>query len=78
MAGNPIDETLAIAGATVLDECLKRAPSSISDADLDAIIAHSREERARFALAKDKKEAKKDGVADVEVTETEPEVSSES
>lgn len=59
---NPIDETLAVPGATTLDECLKRAPVQITDADLDVIIAHMREERVRFQLKTDRREAKKDGV----------------
>lgn len=58
---NPIDETLAHPGATLLDECLRRDPANIPDADLDAIIAYSREERTRFALKTQYKEDKKDG-----------------
>jgi len=59
---NPIDETLAHPGATTLDECLRRDPTNIPDADLDAIIAYSREERVRFNLKAQQKEDKKDGV----------------
>ena len=59
---NPIDETLETPGATTLDECLKRAPSLITDADLDAIIAHSRAERARFAMKAEAKEARDEGI----------------
>lgn len=54
--GNPIDETLAHEGATTLDECLKRAPSLITDADLDAIIAASRAERAQFEIKSRRKD----------------------
>lgn len=45
-----------------MDECLRRDPANITDADLDAIIAYSREERTRFNLKVIAKEDKKDGV----------------
>ncbi len=46
-----------------LDEVLARDPNYVTDADLEAIIAHSRQERAMFeakeATAEDRKRKKK-------------------
>jgi hypothetical protein len=63
---NPIDETLAHPGATTLDECLRRAPTLITDADLDAIIAASRSERAQFQIKAEQREARRDGVEETD------------
>jgi len=66
MSKNPIDETLAVPGATTLDECLRRAPTLLTDADLDAIISASRAERAQFQVKAEARDARRDGVEETD------------
>jgi len=62
---NPIDQTLTVPGATTLDEVLRRAPGTVTDADLDIIIAHSREERTRFQIKGEERADREEGIEDL-------------
>jgi len=55
---NPIDEIATEQNAT-LDRVLRAAPSTISDADLDATIAKFRKERTLFIITDEDKKGKK-------------------
>lgn len=67
---NPLDEVVNSPGATDLDRVLARAPSLVSDKDLDAVIAGMRERRGLFIAAEQKKQEKKEGVEDGAETES--------
>lgn len=61
---NPIDETLSHPGATTLDECLRRAPRSLTEGDLDHMITILRAERTQFQVKAERRDAKRQGVED--------------
>ncbi len=67
---NPIDVTLATPGAVTLDECLRRAPKSLTSRDLKHMITILRAERVAFEIKASQRDAKREGIEDDEAGET--------
>ena len=58
---------LNLPGEPTLDSVIARHPVKISDAELDAVIAHMRAERAEWLTKEQKREARKEAKALAEV-----------
>ncbi len=63
---NPIDMTITTPGALTLDECLRRAPSTLGKIDIKHMVEILRADRVRFADKAEKRKAKAEGIEDEE------------
>lgn len=60
------DRLLALPGEPTLDEVIRRLPTRLTDAELDAVIEHDRMERAAWLTKEEKKAAKKAAKAEAQ------------
>lgn len=64
MAKAPTEKEIADADQLTLDRVLSKAPSLITDDDLDDLVVALRNQRSRFIAADAKKADKKEGIED--------------
>jgi hypothetical protein len=70
-AKNPLDPIVAAEDSATLDRVLRAAPSTLTEADLDAMIEALRRDRVRFTESEERRAAKRRGEETVDVPETE-------